>query len=535
MRINVQLIDAVTDEHIWAKTYDRWLSAKNIFAIQSEISAEIATALRAKLSPQEKERLATVPTENIDAYRLFTAARDSVAKRELPALLSARQQFQQAIELDPNYAEAYAGLADAVQLLFINHNAISWDEALSVAGSALNKALELDRDLPDAHASLGLLKMQSGHQDPNGPDYAEAELEFKKAIALNPSHARAYMWLASLRETQGRYDEAIALYQRSLEFDPIGRIPYSNLAVVYAKQGNNVEALNQWLRALDIHPTWSTLYGNISDHLERLGRLDEAAAWAIGARKLSQDPTAGSNLIGIFVEFGEVDRAIEVIHGIPETHLFFTATRAFEQLIQGDFPAALSLIEAFTASMEATPFYIDDLASDIATLAGDFETALQFCLQLDPHFATDVAPKINEHNDHNAIKFAYLLQRKGESERARRILEATLPIIQAQPRLGIKGEGIRDVQILALLGRSDEALDALRDAVNEGFRGSTPFDSWTLNVDPYLESIRGRPEFESIQEDIETAIAPMRERVNRAQLSGDWAALRNLTRQQISI
>ena len=531
VRINVQLIDASTDDHIWAKTYDRALTAKNIFNIQSEISAEIAAALKAKLSPREKARLATVPTENIDAYRLYSAGRSSLSKRELSALLSARQQFERAVDLDPNYALAYSGLADSVLLLYINHKAITWDEALRVAEGALEKALELDSELPDAHASLGLLKMQLGHENANSGAYAEAETELSRAIELNPSHARAYMWLASLREAQGRYEEALVLNERSLEFDPIGRIPYSNLAIVYAELGRNEEALTQWLRALEIHPTWSTLHGNISAHLEKLGRLDEAAAWAVSARELVNDPTSGQNLISIFVEFGSIDKAIEIIQEIPVEHPFYGVGQAYAAMLQNDFSTALSLITTYITRLDEAPFFIDDIASDIAVLAGDIDVALEFCLRLDPAFATDAELQVNNHNDHNAIKFAYLLQKKGENERARHILEATLPVIQSQTRLGLKGEGIRDVQILALLGRRDAALDTLREAVSQGFRGSTAFDTWTLGIDPYLESIRDLPEFKSIQLEIETAVKAMSERVDQAQASDNWSELLEMARE----
>ncbi|MFK8031658.1 MAG: tetratricopeptide repeat protein [Gammaproteobacteria bacterium] len=539
VRINVQLIDAITDEHIWAKTYDRALNAKNVFAIQSEISAAIASALKAKLSPREKARLATVPTENINAYRLYTAARSGVAKRELPELLAARQQFQQAIDLDPDYAQAYAGLADAVQLLFINHGAITWTEAQRVASAALAKALELDSNLADAYASLGLLKMQSGnqdsHMDRDGKSYEEAAVALNRAIELNPSHARAYMWLASLRDTQGRYEDAIALNKRSLEFDPIGRIPYSNLAIIYAKQGRNEDALNQWLRALEIHPSWSSLFSNISNHLEKLGRLDEAVAWSMGARELSQDPTISQNLIGIYVELGDFDKANEIIDDIPKEHPFYALSQAYSAVIGRDYQTALTRIETYATTRDEVPFYISELASDIATVAGDFDTALEYCLQLNPSFATNDVPQINEFNDRNAVKYAYLLQQKEEPERARRILEATLPVIRTQPRLGMKGQGIKDVQILALLGRNDEALDTLRTAVNQGFRSSASFDTWILEFDPYLESIRARPEFKSILENIATAIEPMRERVNESQFSGNWENLRTITREQTAI
>ena len=166
VRINVQLIDAATDEHLWARTYDRELTARSVFEIQSEISAAIATALKAALTPREKARLATIPTENTEAYRLYVAGRHNLHERELDTLLAARQQFEAAIALDPKFAPAYAGLADAVQLLYINHSAITWDEASGVAERALQTALELDEELADAHASHGLLKSKlsgSGH------------------------------------------------------------------------------------------------------------------------------------------------------------------------------------------------------------------------------------------------------------------------------------------------------------------------------------------------------------------------------------
>ena len=109
VRVNVQLIDAQTDKHIWAKIYDRELTAKNVFQIQSEISAEITNALRAELTPEEKGRMASIPTENLEAYSLWVAARDNVYKRRLETLQAAREQYRAAIELDPGYSMAYSG------------------------------------------------------------------------------------------------------------------------------------------------------------------------------------------------------------------------------------------------------------------------------------------------------------------------------------------------------------------------------------------------------------------------------------------
>ena len=531
VRINVQLIDAETDEHLWAKTYDRELTARNIFEIQSEISAEITTALKAALTPQEKARLATIPTENMEAYRLYVAGRKNLHERELETLLAARKQFEEAIALDPKFAPAHAGLADAVQLLYYNHGAITSSEARSIAESSLQTALALDDELADGYASRGLLYTNQLGQDSKGDGYLQGEAALQRAIELNPSHARAYMWLANLRDEQGSYDEAIELNKRSLEFDPIGRIPLANLAALYARMGRHDEAIKQWLEALRIHPSWSTLYSNISRQLESLGRLDEAAAWAVRARELSRDPMRGQNLVRIFFEFGDYNKAKAFINAVPPEHPLYGVSQAYENMIQEDFTAALSVMESTYGGQQSVPAFIFDLMSDIALLAGDLAKAREYCLRQDPLLATERSPRIDARNAHNAIKLAYLLQKSGDRNRADRLLQTALPVVQASPRLSIMGAGIRDVQILALQGEDDAALAALREAVDEGFRSSLPFDSWTLEMDPYLETIREHNAFLAIVAEIDADVAIMRRHVEQAEASGDWQELLNAAGQ----
>ncbi len=212
VRISAQLIDASTDEHIWAKSYDRQLSTVNLFAIQSEISAEITRALRATLTDEEQLRLANIPTNSLAAYNLYTQGRDNLYKRRLDTLLKAREQFEAAIALDPDYADAYAGLADSVLLLLNNHQAISPDEAFAVAGTSLDKALSLNPDLSDAHASLGLLKHKKWEETRTGAGLEEAAAYFVSALELNPNNATAYMWFGSIRAAQQRIEEAIELF-----------------------------------------------------------------------------------------------------------------------------------------------------------------------------------------------------------------------------------------------------------------------------------------------------------------------------------
>lgn len=526
VRINVQLIDAKTDEHLWARTYDRELTARNIFSIQSEISEAITIALKAELTPPEKARLATIPTNNSEAYRIYVTGRNNLNERQLETLLSARQQFEDAIALDSNFAAAHAGLADTVQLLYINHKAITWDEARIVAETAVQTALALDNELADAYASLGLLRMEFARHDPHDTAYSESEAALTKAIELNPSHARAYMWLASLRERQGRYDEAIELNKRSLEFDPVGRIPYANLPILYARLGRHDVALKQWLDALRIHPTWPTLYANVSVQLEKMGRLDEAAAWAVKARTLSRDPTTGLNLARIFERLGEHEKARTILDSVPAGHPMYSLVQAFEIMIAAqDYPAALSILDSSYGSLQSAPDFVLETSADIALLADDLDRVLEYCLRQNPALGLDENPNIDDNNVRNAIKLAYVFQRSGDEDRADQLLEAALTFVKRNPRLGITGQGIHDVQILSLQGEPDAAIEALREAVDEGFRGPSPFDSWTLETDPYLESIRGDPAFREIVDSIDADVERMRKRVEDAIASGDWEEL----------
>ena len=205
VRINMQLFDARTDGHLWAETYDRKLTLQDIFAIQSEISSSVSLELRAALTPEDEGRMARIPTNNMVAYNLYTKARSDMAQRQLAYALSARQQFEEAIELDPNFAEAHAGLATSILLLYSNDKAVEHDEAFSIAERELDVALALNPDLADAYATVGLMKLQIWQETRVGNENIEAAAAFSRALELNPNHASAYMWFASFRQTPCRW------------------------------------------------------------------------------------------------------------------------------------------------------------------------------------------------------------------------------------------------------------------------------------------------------------------------------------------
>lgn len=526
VRINVQLIDAYTDEHLWARTYDRQLSMQNIFSIQSEIAAAITNALQARLRvDQEKRQTAELPTESLRAYSLYTSGRDNLYLRRLETLQQARNQFERAVQLDPDYAEAHVGLAESVLLLYINHMAVSREEAYELTQRSLDTALELDPDLADAYATLGLFKTSVWAKLHDEEAKREAEAAFERALLLNPNHARAYMWFASLRDAEQRLEESIAFYHRSLRLDPLARIPLSNLPTLYAQMGQNDIALKLWLDAIEIHPEWPTPYHYIAVHLLGMGRLDEALAWHKKARSLSADEAMGGNIaIDVYLQFGDVARARQALEEIPADSPIAAYVPGLHQLLNDNFEAGLQVFAQLIDSGEAVPAFAPDVGVDLAILAGDLERAERYLLMLEPRLADQEFP-VDRRTVRNVVKLAYLEKQKGNQVYSDQLLHRALEVVRTMPRLGMFGYGILDAQIYALLDRDEEALVALTQAVDSGYRGGVYLDNWLLPDDPFLESISGDTRFEAVLQRIATLNESMRARVTEAEQSGDWDQL----------
>jgi TolB-like protein/Tfp pilus assembly protein PilF len=529
VRVNAQLIDAQTDEHVWGKTYDYVLSAENIFAIQSDISEEISNALKAALTDNERSRLAIIPTKSLAAYSAFTEGRSDLYQRKLETTVSAREHFEKAVELDPDFAAAYSGLADSIVLLFINHRSIQMEEAFSLAQEALDKALLLDPELADAYASLGLLKTTVwGQEQRTGTENVQAEEAFEKALAISPNHARATMWFASLRASERKYDESIELYRRSLEIDPLARIPYANLPGLYAQKGHNAEALAFWLDGADIYPDWPTVYASITVHLQGLGRNDEAIAWAIKARELSTDPLNGLNIIVTYIQLGDVDGAMSIMSGLnlEPTHPLAEVGAGVAAFFFGHYDVALKELEAVISNNESAAQFMYGLVAQAALLTGDYDKAYRYTLRGDPALTDLDELVIDPFNTDDVVRLAFIFQQRGEHDEADNLLRRALVVLRASPRLGMAGYGVRDVQILSLQGRTTEALHFLQQAIDDGFRGSLFFDGWRLEDDPYLVSIRDDPKFELMHSQIREFNDEMLENVRKAELFDTWDELR---------
>src|SRR5438132_2012354 len=246
VRVNVQLINANNDEHIWAEDYDRDLT--DVFAIQTDLAQKIASALQAKLSPNEKERFDRRPTQNPDAYLLFIQAHDYANRPDMlpDTSLKAEQLFEQATKLDPNFALAFAGLSMVESWLY--HSSDPVPARREKARTAANEALRLQPDLPEGHLALGFSYYYGDR------DYERALAEFEIAKRGLPNEAQAYMAIGAIQRRQGRWVESTANLEKAAELDPKNSSILLNLGYNYMATRNFEAADKIFDRGIEAAP-----------------------------------------------------------------------------------------------------------------------------------------------------------------------------------------------------------------------------------------------------------------------------------------
>ncbi|HEV2045071.1 MAG TPA: tetratricopeptide repeat protein [Chthoniobacterales bacterium] len=244
LRITAQLIQASDGNHEWSDTYDREM--QDIFAVRSEVAQQVADTLKVRLLGEDKRKIEKKPTENLEAYNLYRQGRFYADKLSEEGMTKAVPLFQQAIEKDPRFALAYAGMAD--NYVIAADAIIPPREAFSKAKEAALKAIELDDSLAEAHASLGFVHY---HYD---WDWAGAEKELKRALELNPQSAQSYTLYTHFLAGMGRYDEAKKYGAHALELDPLSVSAHWFLGwgAIYA--GRNDEAIGFFSKALELDP-----------------------------------------------------------------------------------------------------------------------------------------------------------------------------------------------------------------------------------------------------------------------------------------
>ncbi|HET9251923.1 MAG TPA: protein kinase [Candidatus Eisenbacteria bacterium] len=309
VRITAQLIDATTDRHLWARAYERDL--RDVLGLQGEVAAAIAGEIRVRIEPQVQKKLSRERRVDPRAYESYLRGRYHWNRRSADGIRRGIEHFQEAIDRDPAYAPAYAGLAQAYDTLG-SYSFLPPGEAFSLARAAVTRALELDESLPEAHVAWG------GVLQSHLWDWPGAEAEFRRALDLDPNLAGAHHWYSDFLMAMGRSEDAIASARRAAELDPLHLAINMTLGAAYFYGRRYEEAVEQQRRTLDLDPSFAPAHRSMGGAFEQLGRYDEAIAEFRKGAALSDDLYATSLLAHAYAVSGRKEEAWVLLEELEE-------------------------------------------------------------------------------------------------------------------------------------------------------------------------------------------------------------------------
>ena len=455
--VNVQLIDAHNDRHVWAERYDRTLA--DSIGLQGEVAAEIAEALRAKLAPEEKASLAAKPTDNPEAFALYLKARgrEGAVNHSTEDLIAAEQLYAQAIALDPKFALAHARLSIAQSLLGYGGP----NDRRVRARAAADEALRLAPSLGEAHTALGL-SMYWGDKD-----YAAALKEFSVAAATSPNEPEILHYIAGIQRRQGRWRESLATYQRAQDLDPRNRQIIDLAAVNHLLVRDWPGATACYTRALEVAP--DSAYAKIGlAYLEVFRNSNPAAG-----RKILQDIPAGIDPDGM-VTGARWDLAMMARD-------YASAKKILTDFPQEDFPKAEAAPETFYQGRTALA-------------RGDVESAQPYFAAATPAIEGWVREDPNDPGRHAqlGLLYAYLQRKEDAIREGRRAVE-----LEPESQNAFHGANTAAnlALVYALVGEADQAITLIERLLSTP--GPVEWPDFPCNIT--LADLRLRWEWDSLR------------------------------------
>jgi serine/threonine-protein kinase len=339
VRVLAQLIDVEDGFHLWSESYDR--EGTDIFAIQRDLALRIASALEAELSPAERERLARRPTASAEAFTLYLRGRHFWNQRSSAGFRRAIEYFERAIDADPQYASAYAGLAAVYSLQGLSGE-LEPREAQDRMRAAALKAIELDDGLAEAHAALG------SYLHTFAWDSEAAEREQLRAIELDPSYPTARHFYGNLLRAMGRLDESLAQKTRALDLDPLVPVLSESLAFTLLGAGRPAEALQHIDNVLEQDSTFRRGHSVLGLIYEATDRLEEALRAHERAGELAKTPQTSADIARVLARMGRTHEARQLLERLEQEALstgVFEPSLASVRLSLNDVQGALAWLE----------------------------------------------------------------------------------------------------------------------------------------------------------------------------------------------
>jgi len=503
VRITAQLVDASTDSHLWSETFDRELTTQNIFSIQSDIAAAIADKLRATLSRQDQVNLRNVPTSSLEAYQSYWLGKQRMFSRTSDSLEQAVEYFEKAIEIDPEFALAYVGLADTYMLLG-DYAGMSLNDVLEYGEPAISKALTLDDGLAQAFVAQGAIRAKVG-------DYDTAIDAFQRAIELDPNYSKAYHWYGDVLLTYLRQpDAALPLLERAYTLDPVSPPLTATVGQTLTALGRFDEAMEYYQKALEIEPAYASTYYLIGSlHAYAYGRLDLGVRWSL--ESYARDPRYIFNLYGLsiyYLALGDDQKADywidQALSNGPDWYRpnMAAALLSFRRGNETEVLEAADRLQGIAPGNNTTLYLL------VAT--GRYRELLRIAAESYPEFMCDRDPEVSRPSLPSAIHVSLALDKTGDRECANRLMDKALEQMRVMPRLGSFGYGFADIEVYARQNKKEQALTALRQAIDD----DCCVFWWTqAERSPHTELLRGDPEFKAMMDELRSKMANQLNRV----------------------
>lgn len=509
VRINVQLINAHTDEHMWAEIYDRKLTAENLFAIQSEISAAIAQSLRATLSPEEKSRVFDLPTSNLDAYNHFLRGRQAMALRTEEGLSHALTEFEQAVELDPDFALAWVGVSDAVHLLFERGGVGGGSDRIEhreLHKQAVDRALALNDQLGEAYASLALYYVNIQEVD-------KGKSAILKAIELNPNYAQAYHWYANMLSGEERDEKRLSLLYKAAQLDPLSSVIQLNLAGELTHLGRPEDARQVYDQLVRTDPDFAPAYRFLAQDEMDHGRLAEAAR--LYRKAVQLDPGSGRTLqesAAPYLAVGDFEQVTAIIHQIDEVlgpgNEPAAKLRWDMLLAQSRWQDAIAHLDSFPPSWKK--LWVVDWAYMWSWMhVGDFRKSREYLLKVFPH-VTEPEQWQQEFADSDNLycPFAGILIHAGDTSLGQQLLDYFIESLETRETSSYASGVPTDRALCYLIaGSYDQALEIFGELAAKGHLAE---DWYWLGAQPWWEPIHDDPRYLKLVDSIESRLAEQR-------------------------
>lgn len=508
VRITIQLIDVADGFNLWSRTYSRDLDG--ILDLQEEIARAVVSALSIELLGNSDAPMTRPGTASAGAYQRYLEGRVAFHRRTPESLQESIRMFEEAVQLDPDYALAYSGIADA-QLLRVSYANVPLEQARAAAERAIARALTLDDRLAQAYASLGLLKAHDGQP-------GAAEQAYRKAIELNPDYAMAQMWLGGLLMDQGRLRDANMAFSKARNLDPLHPVINGNLAASMMAMGMYDAGLVIFNRVLEYAPASAPVLRQMSGWAADFGHLDDSMALA--RRALALDESEPQNLIAMARSALWLDDMTAAEQWLGEAQsvagdnpMLFSYRAAF--YFEAGQPSALDAYASsqLAAAEASSPRAMDYKSRSMLDWAGrgrvlmhDYDRGIAL---LERALETDEGRR--QIKDLETLTFlAVAYQRSARDEAAREVVAQCETVLDSAHRQGAGGPraALMTAAVSALAGRHDEALDQLQRTYDLGWRRHGLIEHHLA-----FESLRGLDRYNELIRRMRDDTASMREQV----------------------